>query len=35
MKKLSKLVLKKETISVLNDFSQSRIKGGDIWDFLN
>jgi hypothetical protein len=28
MKKLKKLVLKKETISVLNDYSQSMIKGG-------
>ena len=27
-KKLRKLVLKKETISVLNDYSQSKIKGG-------
>jgi hypothetical protein len=31
---LKKLVLKKETISVLNDFSLSRIKGGDTWDYL-
>jgi natural product precursor len=34
MKKLKKLVLKKETVSVLNDFSLSRIKGGDTWGYL-
>jgi hypothetical protein len=36
--KLNKLVLKKETISVLNDYSLSRIKGGDgwtTWDKIN
>ena len=30
-KKTKKLVLKKETISVLNDYSQSRIKGAGCW----
>jgi hypothetical protein len=32
--KIKKLVLKKETISVLDDYSQSGIKGGGFTDYL-
>ncbi|MDR1339527.1 MAG: class I lanthipeptide [Prevotellaceae bacterium] len=35
-KKIKKLVLRKETITNLSGFEQSRIKGGvDSWDYIN